>query len=90
MEFVMRRVAIERFYEALRSLGYYPIKIDGRTSQWRRGEFHLYTGPWAKRGVKLSLHKDVWSQSPPIFKHKAVNSGKDIEDELQRIQNLNL
>jgi hypothetical protein len=86
MEYTIRRTAIERLYRALRSLGYYPIKIDGRTSEWRKGSFHLYTHQWAKRGVKLGLHKDIWEKPVPIFAHKAENRGKDIEQELQRIQ----
>jgi len=86
MECKISRVAIGRLYEALRSLGYYPVKMDGRTSEWRKGGFHLYTHPWAKRGVKLGLHKDIWEKPVPIFAHKAENTGKDITQELQRIQ----
>jgi hypothetical protein len=86
MKLIIRLVAIEHLYEALRGLGYYSVKIEGRRSEWRRGDFHLYTLPLAKRGVKLSLHKDIWSQSPPIFAHKSESKGKDIEQELERIR----
>lgn len=61
------------------------IKTEDKNSEWRRSNFHLHTYPWGKRGVKLSLHKDVWKQPAPIFKYKAENKGKDIEQELQRI-----
>jgi hypothetical protein len=86
MKLTVRQIAVERLYEALRSLGYRPMKMDGRRSQWRRGGFHLYTFPWAKGGVKLSLHKDVWNQSAPFFQHKAEYWGDDVEQELQRIK----
>jgi hypothetical protein len=86
MECTISRVAIGRLYEALRSLGYYPVKMEGRASVWRRSQYHLYTYPFGKKGVKLSLHKDVWDQSPPIFQHRAENMGKDLELELQRIR----
>lgn len=59
LEKTMRRVVTECFYEALHSLGYYNIKTEGKTSEWRRRNFHLHTYPWGKRGIKLSLHKDV-------------------------------
>ena len=86
MEKTINRINQQDFYKALQSLGYYSIKTDGKTSEWRRSSFHLYTYPWGKRGIKLSLHKDVWKQPPPNFRHKATNKGKDIEQELQRIQ----
>ena len=85
MEYVLRGVAVERLYEVLRGLGYYSVKIDGRRSEWRRGGFHLYTFPWSKGGVKLSLHKDIWNQAP-IFQHKAEDRGNDVERELERIK----
>ena len=86
MKLIIRPVTIEHLYEVLRGLGYYSVKIDGGRSEWRRGDFHLYTLPLAKRGIKLSLHKDIWSQSPPIFAHKSEAKGKDIEQELERIR----
>jgi len=82
----MRRVAIEHFHKTLESLGYYPIKTADRTGERRRSHYHLYTLPFGKKGVKLSLHKDIWNQSPPTFAHKAESQGKDIEEEMQRIQ----
>jgi hypothetical protein len=60
--------------------------MDGRASEWRRSQYHLYTYPFGKRGVKLGLHKDIWEKPVPVFVHKAENRGKDIEQELQRIQ----
>jgi len=86
MEYAISRIVIRRLYEALRSLGYYPIKTEDRTGEWRRSQYHLYTYPFGKKGVKLSLHKDIWNQSPPSFAHKAESQGKDIEEEMQRIQ----
>jgi len=86
MEYTIRRTAIEASTKPFQSLGYHPTKIEGGTSEWRRSSFHLHTHPWAKRGVKLSLHKDAWKKPAPIFTHKAENKGKDIEQELQRIQ----
>jgi len=59
MEQTIRQVAIEHFYKALESLGYYPVKTEGKNSEWRRINFHLHTYPWGKRGIKLSLHKNV-------------------------------
>jgi len=50
---------MEHFYKALESLGYYPVKTEGKNSEWRRINFHLHTYPWGKRGIKLSLHKNV-------------------------------
>jgi len=82
MEHTMRRVAIEHFHKTLESLGYYPTKTADRTGEWRRSQYHLYTLPFGKKGIKLSLHKDQWKQPPPNFTHKA----KDITQELQRIQ----
>jgi hypothetical protein len=86
MECTIRRVAIERLYETLRSLGYRQIKMDGRRSEWRRSQYHLYTYPFGKRGIKISLHKDFWEKPAPIFEHKAENHGKAIEQELQLIK----
>jgi len=80
------RVAVERLYEMLRSLGYHPIKMEERRSEWRRSQYHLYTYPFGKRGIKISLHKDFWEKPVPIFTHKAENHGKDIERELELIQ----
>jgi hypothetical protein len=60
--------------------------MEGRTSEWRRSQYHLYTHPFGKKGVKLSLHKDIWEKPAPNFTHKAENRGKDLEQELQRIQ----
>jgi len=45
-----------------------------------------YTYPFGKRGVKLSLHKDIWGKPAPIFAHKAEQKGKDIEQGLQLIK----
>jgi len=86
MEYTIRRTATESLYEALKSLGYYPIKTADRTSEWRRSHYHLYTLPFGKKGIKLSLHKDTWKKPAPIFTHKAENKGKDIEKEPQQIQ----
>ena len=86
MKYVLRGVAVERLYEALRGLDYYLVETDGGRSEWRRGGFHLYTYAWSKGRVKLSLHKDIWNQSAPIFQHKAENEGKDVEQELERIK----
>jgi len=86
MKLTIRRVNIERLYKTLHSIGYHPIKIDDKKSEWRRGSFHIYAFPWAKRGVKLKLHRDIWKHSPPNFEHKVKTQGKDIEQELQRIQ----
>jgi hypothetical protein len=85
MECKISRVAIETLYEVLRSLEYYPVKVDGRASQWRRSQYHLYTYPFGKRGVRLSLHKDVLAKPAPIFAHKTEIMGKDVTRELQRI-----
>jgi len=41
MECTTRRVAMESLYEVLRSLGYRPIKTEGRTSK------QAFKGPWA-------------------------------------------
>jgi hypothetical protein len=60
--------------------------MDGRRSEWRRSQYHLYTYPFGKRGIKISLHKDVWKKPVPIFEHKAENHGKGIEQELQLIK----
>jgi hypothetical protein len=67
-------------------LGYYPVKTGDRRSEWRKGGFHLYTLPWAKRGVRLSLHEDLWKRPPPIFKHKVETERENLKRELQRIQ----
>ena len=48
MKYVLRGVAVERLYEALRGLDYYLVEIDGGRSEWRRGGFHLYTYAWSK------------------------------------------
>jgi hypothetical protein len=58
MELTICRTATESLHEALQSLGYYPIKTADRTSEWRRSHYHLYTYPFGKKGIKLSLHKD--------------------------------
>lgn len=86
MKYTVRRIRLEALYETLQGLGYHPRKVEGRRSEWRKGSFHLHTYPWAKRGVRLSLHKDVWKQPPPNFKHKAVWKGEDLKQELQKIQ----
>jgi hypothetical protein len=36
--------------------------------------------------MEQKRHKDVWEKPAPIFTHKAENRGKDLEQELQRIQ----
>jgi hypothetical protein len=41
--------------------------------------------PFGKRGVRLSLHKDVLAKPAPIFAHKTEIMGKDVTRELQRI-----
>jgi hypothetical protein len=86
MEKTINRINLQHFYKALQSLDYYPIKTADRTSEWRRSHYHLYTYPFSKRGIRLSLHKDMWRKPAPIFEHKAINRGKDVEQELQRIQ----
>jgi hypothetical protein len=60
--------------------------MDGRRSEWRRSQYHLYTYSSGKRGIKNCLHKDFWEKPAPLFEHKAENHGKDIERELQLIQ----
>jgi hypothetical protein len=60
--------------------------MDGKRSEWRRSQYHLYTYPFGKRGIKISLHKDSWEKPAPIFEHKAENQGKDVMQELQRIR----
>jgi hypothetical protein len=60
--------------------------MDGRRSEWRRSQYHLYTYPFGKRGIRISLHKDFWEKPVPIFTHKAEKKGKDIEQELQLIK----
>jgi hypothetical protein len=60
--------------------------MDGRRSEWRRNQYHLYTYPFGKRGIKISLHKDFWEKPAPMFEHKAKIQGKDVMQELQRIQ----
>jgi hypothetical protein len=59
LEKKMSRVVIERFYEALRGLGYYNVKAQERRSEWRQHKFHLHTHPWGKRGLRLMLHEDM-------------------------------
>jgi hypothetical protein len=86
MEKTINRINLQHLYKALQSLGYCPTKTADRTSEWRRSQHHLYTHPFGKKGIKLSLHKDQWKQPPPTFTHKATSQGKDIERELQRIQ----
>jgi len=80
------RVTLADFYQALRSLGYYGVKVQERRSEWRRGAFHLYTYPRAKSGLKLALHKDVWKTGPPVFSHEAKSEGEEIEQELDTIK----
>jgi len=86
MEKTLNPVNLQRLHENLQSLGYRRIKIDGRRSEWRRSTFHLHTYPFGKKGVKLKLHKDIWEKPPPTPKHKTKYKGKDIWQELQRIQ----
>jgi hypothetical protein len=87
MEKTLNPVNLQRLYKTLQSLGYYPLKTIDRTTEWRKSQYHLFTKPFGKRGVKLKLHKDLWESR--TFKpqtHKTAYRGKDIEQELQKIQ----
>jgi len=86
MEKTLKTVNLHHLYKILKKLSYYPVKTNEEKGEWRKGSFHLYVYPLGKRGVKLSLHKDLWEKPPPIFEHKTVSKGEDIRQELQRIQ----
>lgn len=85
MEKTVKGVNLQHLYKTLKTLGYYLVKT-GEAGEWRKGNFHLYVYPLGKKGVKLSLHKDFWEKPPPIFEHKTINKGEDINQELQRIE----
>jgi len=86
MKKTINSIRIQDFYKTLQNLGYYNIKTEGRKSEWRKGNYHLHTYPWAKRGIKITLHKDYWKKPTPITTHKTKHTGKDIEQQLQEIQ----
>lgn len=79
-------MAIDDLWKALRSLGYYDVKVQERRSEWRRGRFHLHTYPWAKKGIELALHIDVWKKGSPAFSHGSRGEGRDLEQELGGIE----
>jgi len=86
MEKTLNPVNLQRLYKTLQSLRYYPIKTIDRTTEWRKSQYHLFTKPFGKKGLKLKLHKDIWEKPPPTPTHKTKYKGKDIEQELQKIQ----
>jgi hypothetical protein len=85
MEKTINHINMQHLCQILRSLGYYPIKRVDRTSEWRKSQYHLYTHPFGKKGIKLSLHKDMWTHQPPNFKHKATKKNEDVKQELEKI-----
>lgn len=77
----IRRIVEQDFYEALTLLGYTKIRQDN--SEWRRHQFHLFIRKKGKRGLTLSIHEDTPSHMPPF--HRAVQKGKPLEKELNKI-----
>lgn len=72
-------------YKVFESLGYSSKKIEGKRSEWRKGAYHLQTFPYAEKGVKITLHKDLRDAPPPTFKHKVIRRDKSLIQELETI-----
>jgi hypothetical protein len=72
-------VAPDRFPRAEQVLG--ELGFDMMTAPWRRFEFHDHEHAWARRGIKIDLHRAVWG-----FKAEPTTVWAALTSEVERFE----